>query len=226
LIMIEINWVLFGKQSPGNICPQLAAYVPLWPQYSDPIRARGIGLLDQIRYKLDIFLPLYLMGIKNWVSMEIKPHIFEEKTEFDPKRTNPVPNRYATKTPSEAVEKNNRPSFVMQIAKNDSELRQLQALIAVIKQSKKEIPVLFWVWPLNIDRLKREDLWDQVQFGQSIRLLEQTIENGGSNLHFLDLSNTLGEEYFHDLKGHCSISGRKLVAKQLADSAKRILEGN
>ncbi len=248
LIIVPINWRMFAEETCNY---QLSALVPLRPGlpagYDDPIRSRGISMMKQLEYKFLLLLSLYPIGIKNWVvdslnlySESTTRHETAQRTVKDGEITTPSPFRtiktLQMTTAKESASRDKQeeppitrpasgllprpPSFPMEIDGSNRTFRDLRAFAQTVSHGKTR--VLFFIWPVNQDRLKELGVFDERAFELSKRRIEDATKK--ENCYFLDLSELMGQEYFFDALGHCTIAGRRKVARSLAPEVLKILK--
>lgn len=250
LIIVPINWRMFGEETTNH---QLSALVPLRVEfpagYDNPIRSRGISAMKQLEYKFFLLLSLYPIGIKNWVVDSLNLYS-EPDTPNEIGQKPPKEGEFTTASPFGMFEKSNpqmrtgdepagrrkqqdgspiisssrllprRSSFPMEIDSSNRTFRDLRTFAQTVSQGKTR--VLFFIWPVNQDRLKEIGAFDEPAFELSKRRIEDATKK--ENCYFLDLSGLMGQEYFFDARGHCTIAGRKKVARSLAPEVLTILK--
>lgn len=258
LIIVPINWRMFGSSFIGDgkpYNPQLSAFVPVrtaLPQgYADPVRSKGISAMKQARYKLSIVLPLYPIGIKNWMTDSLNSFFISDTQnppleESEQNEMNIVNDRLDSNGKEEAdilngsipeIEKKrdappqreippgqgaSNPVFPMEILETNITFRDLCALTEIVSQNRTK--VLFFIWPLDQEQLAEKGVWNQASF----ELSKQRIKNATlkENCYFVDLSVFLERKYFYDKNGHCGPAGRKKIAERLALKILKLLDDN
>ena len=235
LIIVPINWRSFGSswiQSNAYFHAELSAFVPLQsdlpPTHRDPVRSKGITILEQLVYKADI-ISIYRAGLRNWAS-EVRRSTLSQQAEKSVLPEIPellfLKNRKNGEKASEKqTPRRSRMKSTFPIPLPDSNLtfQRMSALAHVASQHDTKI--LFYIWPLDAELLAEVGALDVAAFEASKKKIRETIDaDAWDNIFYVDLSGLLEHEYFDDILGHCTIKGRRKIAGALAPKIIEILE--
>ena len=181
--------------------------------------------IKQIKHKISISI-LYCVGFKNWL-MEARKSAFG--------RNGGVPGSGVgwTGKPGKIVKRSKmklatlnamdlKTLFPMTIPRSHLNLQRLRALAYVA--SAHNTKVLFFFWPLDKALLTKAGVFDEAAFNLSKKMIIEEINDGEDDDVFLvDMVDLLGEQYFADMVGHCSIEGRTRIAEALAPEIVEII---
>ncbi|MBI4831345.1 MAG: hypothetical protein HY801_07275, partial [Candidatus Lindowbacteria bacterium] len=220
--------------NPQYFHPQLSVFVPIEHAYSldYPVGEKRTSRLRRLEYRLSI-LALPLTGIKVWARENLRA--FAKKSfhvDISLKSANPAgiankgfvaPEKRERKTAIEAKRsKAEAPVdavFPMTITDSHPTFRNLRAVARLASSEKPK--VLFFVWPLDEERLADRGSAARPAFELSKRLIIDTVES--QNIPCQDLSGLLQHEDFFDVNGHCSEDGRRKISEALALQVLEIL---
>jgi len=243
LIIIPINWRSFGTDEwdafgtewvvgSNWFHPELSALAPLRdglpPEYENPIRARGISAAKQIEYKMSLYA-LYPIGMKMWALENAKTFFAELREnihssafaaeELTISHSQPAIHDTVRPKQGKSVAKDFSIDFPMKVEGSNPTFRSL-APIALVA-SRRGVKVLFYIWPLDQERFEDVGYLNKPLLEQSINLIAEAVDE--ENVYFTDLSGLLGRKHFFDSNGHCSVEGRRMIARALAPKISEIL---
>jgi hypothetical protein len=252
------SFTTLWQENPQFFHPELSAYVPLYidqpPNVKNPVRSRGISAIRQIEYKADI-VSLYIEGFKNWSADVRRSTLFgdrlsdtapkvdlgwfrksrEPDLSTDDDQTDPVHrDADASQKIEEGSEELLQPTpngvfqltLPMTVSDSNPIMQEIRAL--AYAASDHDTRILYYIWPLDQERLARYGCLDKVALDASKRSIGAAInEWSKEEIHLVDLSYLLESEYFYDIAGHFTVEGRRKIAKALAPHIAIVLkEGN
>ena len=241
LVIVPINWRSFGVDKWDALGvdwldrknwyhPELSAFAPLRQELlsddEDPLRFRGISVAKHIQYKMSLY-SLYPIGMKAWALENAKSLLVAMRENVNrsafAETTGPEPS-----IPGTAIFNGNQilrstkemaETFPLKIEDSNLTFRSIAPLARVA--SERGVKVLFFVWPLDQEAFEEAGYMDKPSLERSIDLLEEAVDE--KNIYFMDLSDLLGHEHFFDKFAHCTIEGRREIARALAPKIGEIL---
>ncbi len=230
LVIVPINWRSFGSFWLSKTLffhPELSAFVPLGerfpPEYEDPLDLRKVSPTSHLRFKIFLF-QIYPLGIKMWVRDGLHKALRdflagESGSETVKRQSRPTGKKKRVFLKKPNYFKNN---FPMRVGPDNLTYRTLRSF--GYSASRQETKVLFFIWPLDQEHFADVGMLQKDKLQQSIQNIEEaTMVHAAENIYFLDLSELLGHEYFHDSAGHCTRAGRRKIAAALASKVREIL---
>jgi len=219
LIILPINWLTFRRAFIDlHFHPEMSMFVPLRTRFSatyeNPLSMRGISFENHLQYKLHYF-SRYPEGLRSWARENTKT----SWEKLSGNRSATVKSRRIVDNFFSPDPVRQGPAFQTQIEDSNLTLRTLSAFAHVA--SEHEVPVLFYIWPLDYEYLEDNAFLERAAFEQAKKLVIDTARK--PNVYVEDFSYLLAHRYFHDISGHCTKDGREIIADALATSVLEIL---
>jgi hypothetical protein len=212
VILVPVYWKAFHEEYVReHFHPEMSMFVPLRERFAltrdNPLDLRGISLVNHFQYKLSRF-SIYPEGIRTWGRERMRA-LLNESIGIE-SATIQSPSIGAAFFRSDPF--GGGPSFPMKITDSNLTLRSLSALARVA--SRREVKMLFYIWPLDHESFGGPGKTDRAAFRQSRRLVVEAARK--ENVRVVDLSYFLEHKYFVDVHGHCCKEGRERIAEALA----------
>jgi hypothetical protein len=229
LIIIPINWRSFGRAWVKRQMrfPELSAFVPFGeeflPEYENPLESLNITPFEHLKNKMFLF-HIYPLGVKMWARDSLEGAFPKLGTSEEEQIIAGIRSvRYREKGRSFLKNpKHYKSRFPMRLTDENPMLRTLRSL--AYSASQRETKVLFFIWPLDQELFADLGILDKDGIEQSRQiLLEASKANTAENIYFVDLADFLEHKYFKDSGGHCTIKGRRKIARVLASKALEVL---
>ena len=225
LIIVPINWRAFGSDyidHPAWFRPEMSALVPFSERLSseceDPVGFRGISLVKQLEYKIK-FRSVYSTGIKSWALAKIRSFSLLLSRNLMPLGADKGAEAIVKSEEADVDPATLSQQFPMTITGSHPRIHSLSGLAHAA--AKHRIHVLFFIWPMDHERLAEAGTLDRPALEQSKRLIRKAVAR--PNIHFADLSDLLGHDDFHDIHGHARAAGQKKVMEAITPEIVEIL---
>jgi hypothetical protein len=228
-IIVPINWRMFAPavyDDPNWDFSELSVLAPLLEHFGDgvsnPMQLEHISMMSRLRLEFK-FWSLYPAGMKYSIlskvrDKEIARNNFIMRTlvgQNEKHLLEELRNSHLTRELALTV-------YPMQIDENNKMLELLTAFADAA--ARRKIPVIFYVTPINVDRLRVLGTFDAALFQQSLANIRAAATS--HNAGFLDLSDSLSSNFFTDLYEHYSEAGQQKIADFLLPQVLKRLDEN
>jgi hypothetical protein len=237
LIIFNINYRSYSKEWFESLrerageahSRELAVFAPLREDFSNgitsPLELENITLQDRVTLKFEFWETVYIGGLKIWLREHAGRILFSEASteerwrQFTTNRKMRGEEFFDRVDEVKVTPEMIRESYPMNISRDNPEFIRLRALVDAL--NRRGIPFIAYLTPMNIQRLRDRDAFDEQAFRDTVNYMEEMVTSSGGI--FLDLSSLLEPDDFQDKIEHYNAEGGRKVAASLSPVVKDIL---